>query len=283
MQQTGLCASDRTPSLFLSHGAPTLPIEDSPARNFFLDLGKRFPRPSAILIASAHWVSDKVEILGGDTPLDTIYDFYGFPRALYELTYPAPGIAGLAENIAQLLEDAGFEVNVDRQRGLDHGAWVPLKLMYPDADIPVAQISVNPGESAEYHWRLGQALANLPQENILIIGSGTMTHNLGEIADFHNEQAAGHEAPYVTEFSRWMENAIEGGQVDKLLQYRQAAPHAKRAHPTTEHILPFYVALGAAGSDWRGELIHRSCTYGVINLDSYAFRAGDSAGVAQTG
>ena len=281
MEQIDPCVNDRMPSLFLSHGAPTLPIEESPARDFFLNLGKRFPQPKAILIASAHWISDKVEILGGDTPLDTIYDFYGFPQALYEMTYPAPGISSLAENIGRRLKESGFEVSIDRERGLDHGAWIPLKLMYPDANIPVAQISVNPRESAEYHWRLGKVLANLKQQGILIIGSGTMTHNLGEIADFHNEQTAASEAQYVTEFSRWMENTIKGGEVDKLLQYRQTAPHAKRAHPTPEHILPFFVALGAAGSDWDGELLHRSCTYGVINLDSYAFRPVASMDVAQ--
>ena len=145
--------------------------------------------------------------------------------------------------------------------------------MYPDADIPVAQISVNVEETAEYHWRIGRALAPLKQDGVLIIGSGTMTHNLGEIADFHNAHTNGAEAAYVTEFSRWMEERINSCDVDALLHYRSIAPNALRAHPTPEHILPFHVALGGAGSDWQGELLHRSCSYGVINLDSYAFNA----------
>ena len=259
------------PSLFLSHGAPTLLIDDSPTHNFYIDLEPHLPRPSAILIISAHWVSETVKILGGNQPLDTIYDFYGFPQTLYEMTYPAPGIANLSTKIAAKLDAAGFKVSIDTQRGLDHGAWVPLKLMYPDADIPVAQIAVNMHQSAEYHWRLGRALADLTREGVLIIGSGTMTHNLGEIADFHNGVDNRTEADYVKAFSRWMEEKIDNDDIEALLQYRSLAPYAVRAHPTAEHILPFYVALGAAGDAWRGELLHRSCSYGVINLDCYAF------------
>ena len=270
------------PSLFISHGAPTLPIEESPARDFFLGLGDEVPSPAAILIVSAHWDTDSLGLLAGAQTLDTIHDFYGFPQALYDMQYPAPGIDKpgidklgndtLSEKIVTTLNKAGFKVSVDGQRGLDHGAWVPLKLMYPQADIPVTQVSVNTLQSPEYHWRLGRALAPLRQDNVLIIGSGTMTHNLSEVGNFHGERNAFDEADYVTEFSRWMETKILDCDIDALLQYQTRAPHAERAHPTTEHLLPLYVALGAAGVSWQAELLHRSCVYGVINLDSYLFK-----------
>ncbi|MGR8949598.1 MAG: DODA-type extradiol aromatic ring-opening family dioxygenase [Gammaproteobacteria bacterium] len=260
------------PSLFLSHGAPTLAIEPSAAREFYLGLGDRLPTtPTAIVIASAHWITEPVSVLGGNKPLDTIHDFYGFPDELYEMQYPSPGIGELENTISSLIKNAGLDVRVDHERGLDHGAWVPLKLMYPQANIPVTQISVDPTGSAEHQWQVGRALAPLKKDNVLIIGSGTMTHNLGDVVDFHDGRNDQSEADYVIEFSRWMEARIESRQVEQLLAYREQAPHAVRAHPTPEHIMPFFFALGAAGDDWRGSLIHRSAVYGVINLDSYAF------------
>lgn len=260
------------PSLFISHGAPTLPIEESPAREFFLALSNHLPKPKAILIASAHWDTNAVGLTASDTTLTTIHDFFGFPKALYEMHYPAKGNASWTAKVAHEIDKAGFKITLDHQRGLDHGAWVPLKLMYPQADIPVAQLSVNSQQSPEYHWRLGRALAPLKREGVLIIGSGTMTHNLGDVGNFHGEKNDFAEANYVYEFSRWMETKILDGDIDNLLQFQSRAPHANRAHPTLEHILPLYIALGAAGVSWQAELIHRSCIYGVINLDSYMFR-----------
>ena len=246
-------------------------IEQSAARDFFLNLGSQLPQPKAIVIASAHWLSDPLGFLGGTEPLDTIYDFYGFPDELYAMKYPSPGIGQLESTIAAMLESAGLQFSVDRTRGLDHGAWIPLKLMYPEAKIPVTQISLDPNGSPQHHWRLGNALHSLVADNVLVIGSGTMTHNLGDVGNFHHGDIHGPEADYVIEFSRWMEARIADRNLDELLAYRHKAPHAARAHPTPEHLMPFYFALGAAGSDWRGELIHRSAVYNVINLDSYAF------------
>ena len=259
------------PTLFLSHGAPTMAIEQSAARDFFLRLGAKLPQPKAIVIASAHWVSEPVGILGGTKPLDTIYDFYGFPYELYAMEYPSPGIGELESSITDLLETAGLEIRVHRTRGLDHGAWIPLKLMYPDANIPVTQISVDPNGSPAHHWRIGRALQSLVRDDVLVIGSGTMTHNLSEVGNFHSADTKDDEADYVIEFSRWMEAQIAAQDLDGLLAYREQAPYAERAHPSPEHLMPFYFALGAAGADWRGELLHRSAVYNVINLDSYAF------------
>lgn len=261
------------PCLFISHGAPSLPIEQSTACEFFTSLGRQLPRPKAILIISAHWETAQPALLTGAQPLDTIYDFYGFPEPLYRMRYPAPGIGQLGSDIAATLRGAGFAVSTETKRGLDHGAWVPLYLMYPDADIPVSQLSVVSGKSPEYHFRLGQVLANLRRENILIVGSGTMTHNLGDVGNFHGERNDTGETDYVREFSRWMEGKITAQDIDALTNYRNLAPHATRAHPTEEHLMPFYVALGAVGDQWQAELVHRSCVYNVINLDCYAFRS----------
>ncbi|MEM7466636.1 MAG: class III extradiol ring-cleavage dioxygenase [Pseudomonadota bacterium] len=269
--ETTLAPTDTMASLFISHGAPTLPIEDSPARAFFSEFGNSIPRPKAIVIASAHWDTNGVSVLSGSGTLSTIHDFYGFPSELYEMQYPAPALGVLGDKVIGSLEDAGFKVELEQERGLDHGAWVPLKLMFPNADIPVAQISVNTARSPEYHWRLGRALAALKNDDYLVIGSGTMTHNLGDVGDFHGEKNNFDEVTYVEEFSRWMEARLAANETNALLEYRERAPNAKRAHPTAEHILPFYIALGAAGVSWQANLIHRSCIYGVINLDAYAF------------
>lgn len=167
------------PSLFLSHGAPTLPLTGTPARTFLKQLGGALERPKAVLVASAHWETAQPTVNAVDWN-ETIHDFYGFPRTLYDLRYTAPGCPPLAGRIADLLKEAGFDCAIDRQRGLDHGAWVPLLLMYPYAEIPVLQLSIQPHLGPEQHLCMGQALASLRRESVLIIGSGSFTHNLFE-------------------------------------------------------------------------------------------------------
>ena len=257
------------PSLFLSHGAPTLPLTDAPARSFLSGLGGRLPRPKAVLVISAHWetASPAVSAVRRN---DTIHDFYGFPRQLYELTYPAPGSPSLAAEVANLLRASGLGCTIDDSRGLDHGAWVPLMLMYPDADIPVLQVSVQPHLGTAHHLRVGRALARLRGEGVLIIGSGSLTHDLSEFRG----QAVDAPAPdWVTGFADWIDHALEAKRTDDLLAYRERAPFAVKNHPSEEHLLPMFAALGAAGEGWRAERLHASSTHGILRMDVYAFTA----------
>ena len=256
------------PTLFLSHGAPLLALDDSPARRFLLGLGKTLPRPKAILVVSAHW-----ETLGGvavslATRPETIHDFGGFPAALYRLQYPAPGAPELAERAASLLEAAGFAVQRSATRGLDHGAWVPLSLMYPDADIPTAQVSLPRGASPAEHERMGRALGILREEGVLIIGSGSLTHNLNE---FNGGPIDAAVPSWVSDFAEWMNLQLSDRQRGALLDYRAQAPFAARNHPSEEHLSPRFVARGAAGEGAKAERLHGSYQYRVLAMDMVSF------------
>jgi 4,5-DOPA dioxygenase extradiol len=256
------------PTLFLSHGSPMLAIEDSPARRFLVDLGKSLPRPKAILVASAHWETRGGFAVSLAPRPDTIHDFGGFPEALFDIRYPAPGAPDMADRAAQLVEQAGFAVKQSAGRGLDHGAWVPLRLMYPDADIPVAQISLCHGGSPAEHERMGRALASLRQEGVLVIGSGAMTHNLYAYRGSSIDEPV---PQWVSQFGEWMQAGLEAGSREALLDYRNRAPFAVRNHPTYEHLLPLYVAMGAAGETPKAQRLHGSYQYGVLAMDMYAF------------
>ena len=258
------------PSLFLSHGAPTLPLTDTPARTFLLGLGQQLPRPKAILVVSAHWETERPAVNAVQWN-DTIHDFYGFPRPLYEMRYKAPGAPALAEEIASLLTQAGFGCDIDRARGLDHGAWVPLLLMYPQADIPVLQLSVQPHLGPEHHLRVGTALAALRDQGVMIIGSGSFTHNLSEFRGHGPNDPA---PDWVNEFADWFDAALRADRRDDLVHYRERAPFARKNHPTEEHLLPLYAAMGAAGAESHAERLHSSATYSVIRMDVYAFGGG---------
>jgi len=257
------------PSLFISHGSPMLALEPSPARDFLAGLGTSLPRPQAIVVASAHWDTPRPEI-SAVAANDTIHDFYGFPPALYAIRYPAPGNPALAQRIGTLLQDAGLNADFDATRGLDHGAWVPLSLMYPRHDIPVLQISLQADLGPDHHLRLGQALAPLPREDVLVIGSGTFTHNLGRLRRTAPDAAS---LPDVVAFADWMDAALRQNRTDDLLAYREKAPYAVMQHPTDEHLLPLYVALGAAGEGAHATRLHASTRYGTLRMDAYAFSA----------
>lgn len=259
---------NKLPALFISHGSPMTVAEDSPARNFLLEWGRRQPKPKAILVASAHW-----ENIGGPAVSlaehpETIYDFGGFPRELYQMRYAAPGAPALAETAAGLLEQAGFAVRRSPDRGLDHGAWVPLKLMYPDADIPVFQVSLIHEAGPAEHYRLGQALQPMRDLGVLVVGSGSLTHNLFELTGHRIDDAA---PRWVADFEEWIADAVVKGKPAELLDYRRLAPYAARNHPTEDHLLPLFVALGAAGEHATATRIHASHTYGVLAMDAYAF------------
>jgi 4,5-DOPA dioxygenase extradiol len=253
------------PSLFISHGSPMLPLTESPARKFLEGLGASLERPKAILVASAHWETPRPTV-NAVARNDTIHDFSGFPPALYRLSYPAPGDPALAERVSDLLCAAGLASEIDHARGLDHGAWVPLLLAWPNADIPVLQVSVQSHLGPAHHFQLGQALAPLSAEGVLVIGSGSWTHDLRR---FRGQAIDAPEAPDVVAFSDWMDTALAEGRRCDLLTYRTKAPYAVQEHPTEEHLLPLFVAMGAGGAKPRR--IHQSASYGVLRMDAYAF------------
>jgi len=246
-------------SLFVSHGAPTLPFDDCPARDFLRGLGASLPRPKGIVIASAHWETaapwvNRVATNG------TIHDFHGFPEALYRLRYPAPGSEALSARVAALTGAA-----TDDARGLDHGAWVPLLLMYPAHDIPVVQLAVQPHLGVAHHIALGRALAPLRDEGVLVMGSGSFVHNL-RLLDRRGLDAA--EPEWSKAFADWMDRALHARDDEALIDYRARAPYAVQAHPEDEHLLPLFVAYGAGGE---AERIHASTTFGSLRMDAYAF------------
>lgn len=259
----------KQPVIFVSHGAPTLPLEDGPTTEFFKSLGDQFPKPAAIVCVSAHWTTERAAV-STTGQNQTIHDFYGFPRQLYEIQYPAPGKPELAMQVSELLKEAGFMVDIDPQRGLDHGAWVPLSMMYPAVDIPVFQLAVQPRESTVHHYNLGHALHELRNEGVLILASGGATHNL---RDFMGQSPHTGGFDYALAFDRWLKIAVESGDADALLNYRQVAPEARRNHPTPEHFLPLIVALGAAGDAPHGRLIHDGFTYGMLSMAAFCWDA----------
>ena len=263
----------RVPPVFVSHGSPLLMLAPGPVGEAWAGMAAALPRPRAILAVSAHWMTRSPAVSAAPHP-ETIHDFYGFPDALYDIHYEPPGAAALAAEVAALVPG----IAVEPRRGLDHGAWVPLRSMYPAADIPVVQLAVMPEHSPAEHFALGQRLAPLTDAGVLILASGSITHNLRDLVrDAPDDRAL----PYVIDFSHWMAGSLQRGDVPALLDYRRAAPGAVRAHPTDEHLLPLFVALGAAhGSqpaDAAGrplaEPIFRGYSSGALAMDAYRFTA----------
>ena len=261
----------RFPSVFVSHGSPMLAIEDGPAHRFLKTLGTKLGRPRAIIVASAHWLAAEPTVSLAETP-ETIYDFGRFADELFTLTYPAPGAFEIARTAQRLLEGVGLTARAEADRGFDHGAWVPLRLMYPEADIPVAQISIQPDRDPAHHFHMGRALRPLRDDGVLILGSGGLTHNLKA---FFASPTATEPPEWVAGFAAWIGQALTEGRVDDLLDYRRRAPHAVENHPTDEHLLPLFVALGAGGDDTNArvaERLHGSFMSGILAMDAYAFR-----------
>jgi len=255
------------PSLYISHGSPMTALQAGPVRERLAELAAELPRPQAIVIATAHWLSARPEV-GGSAQPQTVHDFFGFPPALYEISYPSPGAPALAGHVLELLAGAGLDAALHPTQGLDHGAWVPLRLLYPEADVPVVPISIQPERDPAHHLAVGRALAPLRAEGVLVIGSGSITHNLGDLRKGYGVER---EAPYVRPFIAWVEERLAAGDVDALLDYRRQAPFAQRAHPTDEHLLPLFVALGAAGERPRAQRIDAGIDYGILAMDIYRF------------
>jgi 4,5-DOPA dioxygenase extradiol len=258
-------STTQTPLFFISHGAPTFALEPGKLGPQLKTLGAQLQGLRAVLVVSPHWQTRGISVSSTAAP-ETIYDFGGFPSALYDLQYPAPGAPDIAEQTAQLLTDAGYATNTDKFRGLDHGAWVPLFHLLPDAQIPVFQVSMPYDLTTEQAVQLGRTLAPLRAEGVLIVTSGSMTHNLGE---FRRGVAAGDH--YVEEFSNWVKTAVLANAVQPVIRYRSEAPHAERAHPTEEHFLPLLVALGAQGEGEAAQLINGGIEHGMLSMDSFVW------------
>ncbi|MCD5974661.1 DODA-type extradiol aromatic ring-opening family dioxygenase [Pseudomonas quasicaspiana] len=252
------------PSLFISHGSPMLALEPGESGPALLRLAAEMPRPKAIVIVSAHWESQELLVNANPQP-ETWHDFGGFPAALFAVQYPAPGLPTLSAEVLELLQAAGLPARTNSQRPFDHGVWVPLSLMYPDADIPVVQVSLPSREGPALQTRVGRALASLRDQGVLIIGSGSITHNLGEL-DWH----AGSESvePWAKAFRDWMIEKLASNDEAALHDYRTQAPNAVRSHPSDEHLLPLYFARGAGGEF---SVAHKGFTMGALGMDIYRF------------
>jgi 4,5-DOPA dioxygenase extradiol len=254
------------PSLFISHGAPTFALDPGRLGLNLRAVAARMPDVKAILVVSAHWQSRAARVMTTPEP-ETIHDFGGFASDLYLLEYPAAGAPEVASQAGRILAAQGFLVGEDNQRGLDHGAWVPLLHLYPDAELPVFQVSMPYDLNTVEAWRLGRALGPLRKQGILIVGSGSLTHNLYEV-----RQNGTKGESYAREFAEWIRAAVLAKDADRLIRYRREAPHAERAHPTEEHFLPLLVALGASTTgDATPEVIEGDMTYGVLSMESYAW------------
>ena len=252
------------PSLFISHGSPMLALQPGASGPALQRLAAQLPRPKAIVVVSAHWESHELLVSGSAAP-ETWHDFGGFPRELFAVQYPAPGNPRLANEIVDLLQADGLNAHIDDQRPFDHGTWVPLSLMYPAADIPVVQVSLPSRMGPALQTRVGHALSSLRAQGVLLIGSGSITHNLGEL-----DWRAGPETitPWAREFRDWVVDKLAASDEAALHDYRQQAPHAVRSHPSDEHLLPLYFARGAGGEF---SLAHQGFTLGALGMDIYRF------------
>jgi 4,5-DOPA dioxygenase extradiol len=253
------------PSLFLSHGAPDLAIADAPARRFLVELGGRLDRPDAIVIASAHYQQDGVSVRA-PARFRTWHDFGNFGPELFDLRYEPPGAQGLADEIGSLLGAAGLDPKRDEHDLIDHGAWVPLSLIFPEADIPVVMVSIDPARDSRWHAAVGRSLASVRASNVLVIGSGSISHNLGAVFS----SSPGADRLWVDRFTGWLEKTIRAGDRDRLLATMEEAPEAGRNHPTDEHLLPLFLAFGAGGGG-PGFRLHHSYTHEVLAMDAYSF------------
>jgi 4,5-DOPA dioxygenase extradiol len=259
------------PTLFVSHGSPMFALEPGttgPALGAWSQNLTRVHGPlRGVVVMSPHWMARAPAVMINPKP-KTWHDFGGFPPQLYQLNYPAPGSTALGLEVQGLLQRAGVAAQADPERPLDHGAWVPLMHLFPLADVPVVEVALPVDAGPQEVLALGRALQGLRDSGVLIIGSGSMTHNLNEF--FGGERAP---LPYVMEFSRWVEAALQRGDVTALLDYRAQAPHAERAHPSEDHFLPLFFALGAAGEGATPQYLSREVMHGILAMDAFTLQA----------
>jgi len=256
------------PALFVPHGAPTFALRPGAAGAAIATAARALPLPRAIVIVSAHWDTAEPTV-GFAERLETIHDFWGFPDELYALRYPATGCREAANEVVAAIKAAGLPVRQDAERGLDHGAWVPLRLMFPDADVPIIPLSIQSRSGPAQAYLLGQALAPLAARGFLVIASGNVTHNL---RDYQQAARNGGQTPaYVRQFTDWLAERLYAHDIPALLDYRRQAPGAVQAHPSDEHLLPLYVALGAGGEKAQVNRFHAGIDDYVIAMDAYSF------------
>ncbi|GGF93113.1 dioxygenase family protein [Paenibacillus abyssi] len=253
------------PSFFIGHGAPSLALEKNDYTDFLKQLAPQLPKPRAIVLFSAHWES-RQQLVSGAASYETIYDFSGFQDELYQMQYPAAGDLAIASEVQALFQQADIAAAIDTNRGLDHGAWVVLHLLYPQADIPVIALSVNRYLSNAEQYKIGQALSSLREKDILIIGSGGTVHNLRRL-----EWGASHINEWAAEFDNWLEEKLNAWDTEALFQYDQIAPYAKEAVPTPEHFIPLLLAMGSGDTNKKATLLHRSYQYGNLSLSCWKF------------
>jgi 4,5-DOPA dioxygenase extradiol len=260
-----MSVQDTAPVLFISHGAPSFALEAGLLGPLLQSLGQQLSHIKAVLVVSPHWQTTNVTVMTTAQP-DTVHDFGGFAAKLYTLQYPAAGAPALAQQAAQLLVASGFSTQQDEHRGLDHGAWVPLMHLFPQANVPVFQVSMPHSLSTQQAVQLGQALAPLRAQGVLIVASGSMTHNLYEV-----QAPASTPVAYAQEFSNWITTAVLANTINPVIHYRTQAPHAQRAHPTEEHFLPLLVALGAKAEHDSVQALAGGITHGVLSMDSFVW------------
>ena len=251
------------PGLFISHGSPMLALNPEQVGPALHRLSLNLPEPKAIVVMSAHWESQALEVSTSVRP-ETWHDFRGFPAELYDIHYPAAGAPQLAEQIIQLFADAGIPAHANSTRPRDHGVWMPLLHMYPDADIPVIEISLPINMSAKDIFKIGQTLAILREQQILLIGSGSITHNLAELS-WHGESQ---EVPvWASSFRNDVVSKLNHQDYEAILDW-QNIPYVKRNHPTLEHFAPLFFAMGTGS---RFNIVHSSFSMGSLGMDIYRF------------
>lgn len=255
----------KAPSLFISHGAPTFALDASALVDKLTALGSQLDHIKAVLVVSPHWQTTKLEVMTAAEP-ETIHDFYGFPTELYEIQYPVQGHLEFANEALALLKAAGLDCTINNTRGLDHGAWVPLMHLFPKANVAAFQISLPYTATPQTAYNLGKALASLKDKGVLILGTGGITHNLGHFMR-HDVDLS-----YVSLFGDWVRKAIAENRVEDLLNYRSLAPKPGLAHPTDEHFLPLFVALGSRSPDEALTVIDGGIHYDILCMDSYLWK-----------
>lgn len=253
------------PALFISHGAPTFALDPGLLGPRLSSIGERLGNVKALLVVSPHWQTQHTAIMTTPYP-STLHDYGGFPPELHRIEHPAIGHPPLATEIGQSLAETGRHIQLDHRRGLDHGAWVPLRYLDPKARIPSFQVSLRSNLDAAGAVRLGRALRPWRSQGVALIGSGSLTHNLLEFLD-----GTATEAAYTAEFRDWVRDAVVRRDVDRLIDYRRLAPHARRAHPTEEHFLPLLVAIGASFDGESVQVIDGGTAHGVLSMESYAW------------
>ncbi|MDF2867573.1 MAG: Extradiol ring-cleavage dioxygenase [Gammaproteobacteria bacterium] len=259
------------PALFISHGTPLVALLDDNYTQALTELGQQLDTPRAIVVMSAHGLSHQgvVEVTASLKP-QLIYDFSGFPTALYQLQYPCPGSPQLAQQLVAQLSKAGIPAVLNSQAGLDHGVWIPLLRLFPSAQIPVIQISLPYPSSLAHIFNIGQALQSLRQEGVLLIGSGSATHNLSAL-NWQNLQST--TDTWATTFMTWLKQKIQQDSLDQLFSYQSLAPYVTKAHPTAEHFYPLFFTLGGKTNRDVAEILTDSYYYGNLSMFSFILKS----------